>query len=78
MTPQVTVVVVTWQGRQLLGDCLASLAAQTVPHEVLVVDNASTDGTRELLAIGFPAAEVLALDRNTGFAGAVAAALPRV
>jgi GT2 family glycosyltransferase len=78
MSAQVTVVVVTWHGRHLLGDCLASLAAQTVPHEVLVVDNASTDGTRDLLASDFPAAEVVALDRNTGFAGGVAAALPHI
>ena len=74
----VTVVVVTWQGAHLLGDCLGSLAAQTVPHEVLVVDNASTDGTATLLSDDFPAARVLTLDRNTGFAGGVAAALPEV
>jgi GT2 family glycosyltransferase len=74
----VTVVVVTWQGAHLLGDCLASLDAQTIRHELLVVDNASTDGTRELLGAVFPRAVVLALDRNTGFAGGMAAALPLV
>src|SRR5437667_3398764 len=78
MTAQVTVVVVTWQGAHLLRDCLSSLGTQTVRHEVLVVDNASTDRTRELLAADFPAAQVLRLDRNTGFAGGVAAALPHV
>jgi GT2 family glycosyltransferase len=74
----VTVVVVTWQGEHLLPDCLDSLAAQTLPHRVLVVDNASTDGTRELLADRFADVEVLALGRNTGFAGGVQAALPLV
>ena len=44
-----TVVVVTWQGAELLPTCLDSLAAQTMPHRVLVVDNASTDGTAETL-----------------------------
>jgi GT2 family glycosyltransferase len=78
MTAQVTVVVVTWQGAHLLRDCLSSLGTQTVRLEVLVVDNASTDRTRELLAADFPAAQVLRLDRNTGFAGGVAAALPHV
>jgi GT2 family glycosyltransferase len=78
VTEQVTVLVVTWQGADLLAGCLASLDAQTIRHELLVVDNASTDGTRELLAGEAPTAEVLALDRNTGFAGGVAAALPRV
>lgn len=74
---EATVVVVTWQGRHLLEPCLSSLRAQTMPHRVFVVDNASTDGTLELLA-RYPEATVLALPRNTGFAGAVAAALPRV
>ena len=77
-TSQVTVVVVTWQGAHLLGDCLTSLGAQTAAHHVLVVDNASTDGTDRLLAERFPHLQVLALPRNTGFAGGVAAALPLV
>ena len=70
---QVTVVVVTWQGAELLPTCLDSLAAQTMPHRVLVVDNASTDGTAAILT-GYDV-DVLTLDRNTGFAGGVAAAL---
>jgi GT2 family glycosyltransferase len=45
---------------------------------VLVVDNASTDGTAELLARDYPTVEVLTLPANTGFAGGVAAGLERV
>jgi GT2 family glycosyltransferase len=75
---EVTVVVVTWQGRHLLGACLTSLATQTVAHDLLVVDNASTDGTTDLLAKEFPHARVLILDHNGGFAGGIAAALPLV
>ncbi len=74
----VTVVVVTWQGRQLLQDCLTSLTHQTVPHHVLVVDNASTDGTADWLRSTHPEAGLLTLRRNVGFAGGVAAALKRV
>jgi GT2 family glycosyltransferase len=74
----VTVVVVTWQGRHLLGACLDSLRRQTVPHRVLVVDNASTDGSAELLAGGYPEVRVLRSPRNTGFAGGVALALDAV
>jgi GT2 family glycosyltransferase len=74
---RVTVVVVTWNGAHLLGPCLESLAAQTIPHRVLVVDNASTDGTTALLA-GFPEVDVLRLDSNTGFAGGAQAGLDRV
>jgi GT2 family glycosyltransferase len=77
-TPLVTVVVVTWQGRHLLGPCLESLEAQTLPHRVLVVDNASTDGTAEYLAAEHPSATVLANERNEGFAGGIARALEKV
>ena len=70
-----TVLVVTWQGAHLLGACLASLRRQTLEHDVLVVDNASTDGTTELLAREHPEARVLRLPRNTGFAGGVQAGL---
>ncbi|HEY7049470.1 MAG TPA: glycosyltransferase family 2 protein, partial [Jatrophihabitantaceae bacterium] len=44
----------------------------------IVVDNASTDGTGDLLAADFPDVRTLRLDTNTGFAGGVAAALPNV
>jgi GT2 family glycosyltransferase len=73
--PFVTVVVVTWQGRHLLGPCLRSLRAQTSPHRLLVVDNASTDGTAEFLAAEFPEATVVRTAENLGFAGGVAAGL---
>jgi hypothetical protein len=75
--PDTTVLVVTWRARDLLARCLAALASQTVEHRLLVVDNASTDGTAALLA-GLPAATVLRLPRNLGFAGGVAAGLGAV
>ncbi|MFC7341469.1 glycosyltransferase family 2 protein [Saccharopolyspora griseoalba] len=71
-----TVIVVTWRGRAHLGDCLDALAAQVRPHRVLVVDNASDDGTAALLA--GRGAQVLRLPRNLGYAGGIAAALPDV
>ena len=66
--PRVTVVVVTWQGAHLLGPCLESLARQTLPHDVVVVDNASTDDTAAVLA-AHPGVRVIRNDRNLGFAG---------
>jgi GT2 family glycosyltransferase len=66
--PRVTVVVVTWQGAHLLGPCLDSLERQTLPHEVVVVDNASTDGTPGVLA-AYPAVRVVRNATNLGFAG---------
>lgn len=70
----VRVVVVTWNGAHLLPDCLDSLRAQTVADEleVLVVDNASTDGTTELLAERYPEVHVVRAPRNLGFAGGAA------
>ena len=73
--PRVAVVVVTWNGAHLLRQCLDSLRAQTLPHDVLVVDNASTDATEELLATRYPEARVIRLRSNTGFAGGAQAGL---
>ncbi|WP_016697649.1 glycosyltransferase family 2 protein [Actinoalloteichus spitiensis] len=73
-----TVVIVTWRARDHLEPCLDALAEQTRPHRLLVVDNASDDGTAELLR-GHPTApEVLRLSTNSGYAGGMAAALRRV
>jgi GT2 family glycosyltransferase len=74
-TPATTVVVVTWRGAAHLSDCLDALAAQSRPHRILVVDNASDDGTAGLLARHPSAPPVLRLERNTGYAGGIAAAL---
>ena len=71
-------VVVTYRGAHLLPECLDSLDRQTVPHELLVVDNASTDGSAALLRRRLRPGQVLTLPTNTGFAGGVAAALPQV
>ncbi|NIJ14005.1 GT2 family glycosyltransferase [Saccharomonospora amisosensis] len=70
-----TVVVVTWRGAAHITDCLDALAAQRRPHVALVVDNASDDGTAELLRRHPTRPKVLRLSRNTGFAGGIAAAL---
>jgi len=67
-----SVVVVTWNGRHLLDDCLASLAAQVASDlaiEIIVVDNGSSDGTTDWLATAHPAVTVIALPDNLGFAG---------
>ncbi len=63
-------VVVTHNRKELLRECLQAVLGQTRrPDAVLVVDNASTDGTRELLAREFAEVQVLALPENQGGAG---------
>ncbi|WP_414935671.1 glycosyltransferase family 2 protein [Amycolatopsis sp. cmx-11-51] len=76
--PSTTVVVVTWRGAAHVTACLDALAGQSRPHRTLVVDNASDDGTAALLATHPSRPEVLRLRRNTGYAGAMAAALDKV
>jgi rhamnopyranosyl-N-acetylglucosaminyl-diphospho-decaprenol beta-1,3/1,4-galactofuranosyltransferase len=73
---RVTAVVVTWNRRDLLAESLAAVQAQTVqPDRVVVVDNASTDGTTNLLAAEFPDLTVVRLRHNTGGAGGFAAGI---
>jgi GT2 family glycosyltransferase len=66
-----SVVIPNWNGAHHLPTCLSALRAQTYPHiEVIVADNASEDGSRELLAGQYPEVRVVALPQNRGFTGA--------
>jgi N-acetylglucosaminyl-diphospho-decaprenol L-rhamnosyltransferase len=68
----VDVVIPTWRGRDLLAGCLSHLAAQAFPSlSVIVVDNASADGTAELVREKFPSVQLLSLSENVGFGRAV-------
>jgi GT2 family glycosyltransferase len=64
------IVIVSFNARTDLKACLASLAASppSVSHEIVVVDNASSDGSVD--AASATGARVIALDRNVGFAAA--------
>src|SRR5215207_4158857 len=69
----VVAVVVAYDRRTLLRECLQALRRQsTSPTAVLVVDNASSDGTAEMLRTEFPEVVLLQLQRNTGGAGGFA------
>jgi GT2 family glycosyltransferase len=71
-SPQATVVVVNYNGAHLLPPCLDGLRRQDTPpgfFDTVVVDNASVDGSRELLAADYPEVRVIASPVNTGFAG---------
>lgn len=70
-SPDVSIIIVNWNTRELLRDCLASIAAQTVaPHEVIVVDNASRDGSAAMVQAEFPQVRLIANRDNRGFAAA--------
>ena len=64
----VTVIIVNWNCERFLERCLIALLAQTAkPHEIILLDNASTDGSLEI-ARRFPTVRIMALEQNTGFA----------
>lgn len=71
--PDISVVVVTYQSRRQIEACLGSLYGSSggLDIEVVVLDNASGDGTAELVAERFPLAELIASPTNLGFAAAV-------
>ena len=69
--PLASVIVLGYNGRTYLEDCLASVVDQDLPldqYEVLYVDNGSRDGSATLVRERFPQSRVLELDRNYGYA----------
>jgi GT2 family glycosyltransferase len=67
--PKVSVLIVNWNGREFLPECLDSLRNQTYEDfETIVVDNGSCDGSQELLQESYPWVRLVQLDTNTGFA----------
>jgi len=70
--PMVTVIVANLNGREHLPELLASLAKQSYRnHEIVFVDNGSTDGSVEFVRETLPGAKVISLEKNYGFAEAV-------
>jgi len=69
--PLASVIVVNYNGRHHLAECLHALANQTLPageFEVILVDNGSTDGSVEFVRREFPRVRIVPLNRNVGFA----------
>jgi len=68
-----TILILNWDGKHLLEECLPSVLRAVrradAGHEILVVDNGSTDGSVEFVRNRFPEVRVLPLDRNYGFIG---------
>jgi len=83
MSSDLSIVLLTWNGRELALACLASIERAlrgpqpALALETLVVDNGSHDGTVEAVRKRFPWAQVVALPRNVGFAAGNNAGLAR-
>jgi len=70
-TANIAVIVVNWNAGDLLARCLGRLAQQTLqPRRIYVVDNASSDGSCDRLAVDFPHVDLMRAERNLGFAAA--------
>jgi hypothetical protein len=67
--PHAVVIILNYNGRHLLDDCLQSLARLTTPVDIVVADNGSSDGSVEHLRAHWPTVRGLAFERNLGFAG---------
>ena len=71
--PKVSAIVIAWNGMRFIADCLRTLCddMRSVDHELIVVDNGSTDGTPEYIAEHYPTARLIRNETNLGFAKAV-------
>lgn len=68
-----SIIIPVWNGRTVIEACLQAVYAQSGPllHELICVDNASADGSADLIATQFPQATLLCQPVNLGFAGGV-------
>jgi len=80
MTCDLSIIIVSWNTRDLLAACLASLptATESLTCEIVVVDNASADGTPAMVTRDFPSVTLLETGSNLGFTRANNLALDRV
>jgi len=67
-----SIIIVNWNTRQLLDGCLASIYGETknINFEIFVVDNASSDGSAEMIKEKYPAINLIINKKNCGFAAA--------
>lgn len=78
MIPDISVVIVSFNTKALLRECLNSLLQEcaSIPSEVFVVDNASRDGSADMVAAEFPQVRLIRSEINLGFAAANNRAFP--
>lgn len=72
-SPEISILIVCFNGREVVGGCLRSLrrVRDEADFEIILIDNASTDGSVELVQAEFPEVRVFASPQNLGFAGAL-------
>lgn len=75
--PVLSIIVVSYNTKEMLQRCLNTIQAAsiTLPYEVIVVDNASTDESAEMVHADYPRVRLIRSPGNLGFAGANAAGI---
>ena len=69
--PVLSIIVVSYNTREMTLACLQSISEQTqLPHEVIVIDNRSDDGSADAISAAFPDHRLIRAERNLGFAAA--------
>jgi GT2 family glycosyltransferase len=68
----ISFIIVNWNTKGLLGECLDSIlkTVEALTHEIIVVDNASSDGSVEMLRQQYPQVKIIANRENRGFGAA--------
>jgi hypothetical protein len=71
LSPDLSIIIVNWNVRDMLADCLRSIEAYhgTLKVEIIVVDSASSDGSAAMVERDFPSVILLAQTENVGFVG---------
>jgi GT2 family glycosyltransferase len=68
--PKVTVLILSYNGKYLLEDSISTYLSNDYENfEVVVIDNGSSDGTKEYVETNFPKAKVIRLEKNRGYSG---------
>lgn len=71
LRPKASIIILSWNKKELLGECLdavlRAVAVEGGDHEVILVDNGSTDGTQDHVRVHYPQVRLIELDRNYRF-----------
>jgi len=71
VSPNVSAIIVNYNGSEVLGPCIDSVLSQSVPvAELIVVDNASSDGSPDSIPDRYPGVRLIRLPENSGYAAA--------
>lgn len=67
MTPKIAIIIVTYNATKWADQCFRSIRNSSVPVQVYVIDNGSTDGTQKFIKEKFPEIDLTISDKNLGF-----------